>query len=568
MVSGREQLIGSTGVMLDDSDVEGWARVHSEQWRVRAQVPLKRGQEVRVTGPRRARPHRRPASSKGASRCSPCSRSGSCSLILLALVLTSFRVLREYERGVVFMLGRFWRVKGPGLVILIPIVQQMVRIDLRTVVFDVPPQDVITRDNVSVKVNAVVYFRVVDPEKAVIQVERYLEATSQLAQTTLRAVLGKHELDALLAERERLNLDIQKVLDSQTDAWGIKVSNVEIKHVDLNESMIRAIARQAEAERERRAKIIHAEGELQASEKLLQAAQMLARAPQAMQLRYLQTLGNIAGDKSTTIVFPLPMELLSMLQAERVILRIPGASIPRGALLPRAEARSDSARAPRRKDRRRNACSRPGSSPRSTAAPEARDGDRRRAVACGTSSDRVERALEIALEVRDVLDADRQPHEVVADAELRPLIRRNRGVRHDRRMLDQALDAAQALGEREELAALEEALRPGEVGRKVERDHAAEAAHLARGERVLRMRRQARIAHAQPPSGCASSHCASAQRIRAMPLHPQRERLQVRAARGSCRTDRRCRRRRSAGTRAARRPVPGAARRRRSPRRR
>jgi regulator of protease activity HflC (stomatin/prohibitin superfamily) len=235
-------------------------------------------------------------------------------LIVLAVVLTSFRVLREYERGVVFMLGRFWRVKGPGLVILIPIVQQMVRIDLRTVVFDVPPQDVITRDNVSVKVNAVVYFRVVDPEKAVIQVERYLEATSQLAQTTLRAVLGKHELDALLAERERLNLDIQKVLDSQTDAWGIKVSNVEIKHVDLNESMVRAIARQAEAERERRAKIIHAEGELQASEKLLQAAQMLAQAPQAMQLRYLQTLGNIAGDKSTTIVFPLPIELLSMIR--------------------------------------------------------------------------------------------------------------------------------------------------------------------------------------------------------------------------------------------------------------
>jgi regulator of protease activity HflC (stomatin/prohibitin superfamily) len=232
-------------------------------------------------------------------------------LILLVLVATSIRVLREYERGVVFMLGRFWKVKGPGLVILIPVVQQMVRVDLRTVVLDVPPQDVITRDNVSVKVNAVVYFRVVDAEKAIIQVVHYLDATSQLAQTTLRAVLGKHELDQLLAERERLNLDIQRVLDVQTDAWGIKVSNVEIKHVDLNETMIRAIARQAEAERERRAKIIHAEGELQASEKLLQAAQMLAQAPQAMQLRYLQTLGNIAGDKSTTIVFPLPMDLLS-----------------------------------------------------------------------------------------------------------------------------------------------------------------------------------------------------------------------------------------------------------------
>ena len=236
-------------------------------------------------------------------------------LILLVLVATSIRVLREYERGVVFMLGRFWKVKGPGLVILIPVVQQMVRVDLRTVVLDVPPQDVITRDNVSVKVNAVVYFRVVDAEKAIIQVVHYLDATSQLAQTTLRAVLGKHELDQLLAERERLNLDIQRVLDVQTDAWGIKVSNVEIKHVDLNETMIRAIARQAEAERERRAKIIHAEGELQASEKLLQAAQMLAQAPQAMQLRYLQTLGNIAGDKSTTIVFPVPMDLLSALRS-------------------------------------------------------------------------------------------------------------------------------------------------------------------------------------------------------------------------------------------------------------
>ena len=231
--------------------------------------------------------------------------------VILALVLTSFRVLREYERGVVFMLGRFWRVKGPGLVILIPIVQQMVRVDLRTVVFDVPPQDVITRDNVSVKVNAVVYFRVVDPEKAVIQVERFFEATSQLAQTTLRSVLGKHELDALLAEREKLNTDIQRVIDAQTDAWGVKVSTVEIKHVDINETMVRAIARQAEAERERRAKIIHAEGEMQAAETLLEAAQTLARSPQAMQLRYLQTLGNIATDKSNTIVFPLPMELLS-----------------------------------------------------------------------------------------------------------------------------------------------------------------------------------------------------------------------------------------------------------------
>ncbi len=238
---------------------------------------------------------------------------GGLIFLLVLLVVSAFRVLREYERGVVFMLGRFWRVKGPGLVLIIPAVQQMVRVDLRTVVLDVPPQDVISHDNVSVKVNAVVYFRVVDPERAIIQVANFLEATSQLAQTTLRAVLGKHELDEMLAEREKLNLDIQKVLDSQTDAWGIKVSNVEIKHVDINESMVRAIARQAEAERERRAKIIHAEGELQASEKLLEAAQMLARQPQAMQLRYLQTLTQIAGDKSSTIVFPLPIDIVSAL---------------------------------------------------------------------------------------------------------------------------------------------------------------------------------------------------------------------------------------------------------------
>jgi regulator of protease activity HflC (stomatin/prohibitin superfamily) len=238
---------------------------------------------------------------------------GGVVLILFLLFVSSFRVLREYQRAVVFMLGRFWKIKGPGLILIIPGVQQMVRVDLRTIVMDVPPQDVITRDNVSVKVNAVVYFRVVDPAKSVIQVEQFLQATSQLAQTTLRAILGKHALDELLSEREKLNLDIQRVLDTQTDAWGIKVSTVEIKQVDLNESMVRAIARQAEAERERRAKIIHAEGELQASEKLLQAAQMLAQQPQAMQLRYLQTLGNIAGDKSSTIVFPVPLELLATL---------------------------------------------------------------------------------------------------------------------------------------------------------------------------------------------------------------------------------------------------------------
>ncbi|OGB22693.1 MAG: hypothetical protein A3I66_12755 [Burkholderiales bacterium RIFCSPLOWO2_02_FULL_57_36] len=238
-------------------------------------------------------------------------------IAILVLVASSLRVLREYERGVVFLLGRFTGVKGPGLIIIIPGIQQMVRVDLRTVVFDVPTQDVISRDNVSVRVNAVVYFRVVDPEKSVIQVEQFFEATSQLAQTTLRSVLGKHELDEMLAEREKLNIDIQTALDAQTDTWGIKVSNVEIKHVDLDETMVRAIARQAEAERERRAKIIHAEGELQASEKLLQAAQMLAREPQALQLRYLQTLSNIAGDKSSTIVFPLPMELLNVLSSVR-----------------------------------------------------------------------------------------------------------------------------------------------------------------------------------------------------------------------------------------------------------
>ena len=238
---------------------------------------------------------------------------GGVFLLVVILIVASLRILREYERGVVFLLGRFWRVKGPGLIVIVPGIQQMVRVDLRTVVMDVPSQDVITRDNVSVKVNAVVYFRVMDPQKAIIQVANFLEATSQLAQTTLRAVLGKHELDELLAERDKLNLDIQKILDAQTDAWGIKVSNVEIKHVDIDVSMVRAIAQQAEAERTRRAKVIHAEGELQAAEKLLQAAQMLAQQPQAMQLRYLQTLGSIAGDKSSTIVFPVPMDLLASL---------------------------------------------------------------------------------------------------------------------------------------------------------------------------------------------------------------------------------------------------------------
>jgi regulator of protease activity HflC (stomatin/prohibitin superfamily) len=239
--------------------------------------------------------------------------------IVLAFVVmflvSAIRILREYERGVVFLLGRFWKVKGPGFIIIIPFIQQMVRVDLRTVVMDVPSQDVISRDNVSVHVNAVVYFRVIDPEKAIIQVENFYTATSQLAQTTLRSVLGKHELDEMLAERERLNIDIQNSLDAQTDAWGIKVSNVEIKHIDLDESMIRAIAKQAEAERVRRAKVIHAEGEMQASQKLLEAAQTLSKRSEAMQLRYLQTLTEIAGERSNTIVFPLPMDLVEKLTA-------------------------------------------------------------------------------------------------------------------------------------------------------------------------------------------------------------------------------------------------------------
>ncbi|MEJ2061423.1 MAG: slipin family protein [Gammaproteobacteria bacterium] len=231
-------------------------------------------------------------------------------VIVLGLLFLTFKIVPEYQRLVVFFLGRFQVVKGPGLRIIVPGIQQMVRVDLRVVTMDVPSQDVISRDNVTVRVNAVVYFRVVDPEKAIIQVEDYYSATSQLAQTTLRSVLGQHELDEMLAERERLNLDIQNILDSQTDAWGIKVANVEIKHVDLDESMVRAIARQAEAERERRAKVIHAEGEFQAAEKLLQASNIIAQNPQALQLRYLQTLNDIAGDKTSTVVFPVPLDMM------------------------------------------------------------------------------------------------------------------------------------------------------------------------------------------------------------------------------------------------------------------
>jgi regulator of protease activity HflC (stomatin/prohibitin superfamily) len=241
--------------------------------------------------------------------------SGILVVLVIILLASMFRVLREYERGVIFMLGRFQKVKGPGLIIVIPILQQMVRVDLRTLVMDVPTQDVISRDNVSVQVNAVIYFRVMDPERAIIQVENYLEATSQLSQTTLRSVLGQHELDDMLAERDRLNADIQVILDQQTEAWGVKVANVEIKHVDLNESMVRAIAKQAEAERERRAKVIHAMGEAEAAEKLSEAARILATEESAIQLRYLQTLVEIAGDRSSTIVFPLPVDIMKKFSA-------------------------------------------------------------------------------------------------------------------------------------------------------------------------------------------------------------------------------------------------------------
>ncbi|MFA5665243.1 slipin family protein [Castellaniella sp.] len=242
-------------------------------------------------------------------------------VFLFTVLLRLFRILREYERGVIFTLGRYGGTKGPGLIVVIPFLQQLVRVDTRVVTMDVEPQDVISRDNVSVRVNAVVYFRVVDPAKAIIQVEQYYEATSQLAQTTLRAVLGKHELDEMLTEREKLNTDVQAILDAQTDGWGIKVTNVEIKHIDLNETMIRAMARQAEAERERRAKVIHAEGELQASKALAEAATVLASEPSAMQLRYLDTLTQVAGDKSSTLVFPIPIDLLAgfMRQPETVL---------------------------------------------------------------------------------------------------------------------------------------------------------------------------------------------------------------------------------------------------------
>ncbi len=235
-------------------------------------------------------------------------------IVFLFIIIRSFRILWEFERGVIFMLGRFWKVKGPGLILVFPIIQKMIRVDLRVVVLDIPTQELITKDNVSLQVNAVLYFRVIDAQKAIVNVEDYFEATNQLAQTTLRSVLGQHELDAILGEREKLNDSLQKILDEQTEIWGIKVTNVEIKQVDLNESMIRAIAKQAEAERDRRAKVIHAEGELQASEKLLKAAQVLAKQPQTIILRYLQTLATIGEDNNTTVVFPLPLEMMPMLE--------------------------------------------------------------------------------------------------------------------------------------------------------------------------------------------------------------------------------------------------------------
>lgn len=239
-------------------------------------------------------------------------------LVLLVLFLVSaVKILKEYERGVIFLLGRFHKVKGPGVIIVIPGVQQMVKVSLRTIVMDVPPQDIITRDNVSVKVNAIIYFRVIEPEKAIIQVEDYLYATSQISQTTLRSILGQSQLDDLLAKREEINASLQQIIDLQTEPWGIKVSAVEVKNVDLPQDMVRAIAKEAEAERTRRAKIIHAEGEQQASKRLAEAAEVLSATPAAMQLRYLQTLTEIAGDKNSTTIFPIPIDLIEMFLKDR-----------------------------------------------------------------------------------------------------------------------------------------------------------------------------------------------------------------------------------------------------------
>lgn len=328
VVTGLDQMIGSTGEVDDWSGHEGHVLVGGERWRATAERSFSPGAKVKVVqvdglvvkveadpAPGRDDINRTPWLDVETDMILNGILVVALAALIIAFFATAIHILREYERGVVFTLGRFTRVAGPGFVILIPVIQKMVRVDLRIRVEDVPTQDVISHDNVSVQVNAVIYFRVVDAARAILQVEDFLQATSQLAQTTLRSVLGKHELDEMLAERDRLNNDIQEILDRQTDAWGVKVNNVEIKHVDLDTSMIRAIAKQAEAERVRRARIINAEGEQQAAEKLVEAAQMLGTAPQALQLRYLTALQDIAGDKSSTIVFPLPIDMLAAITA-------------------------------------------------------------------------------------------------------------------------------------------------------------------------------------------------------------------------------------------------------------
>ncbi|MGY4417297.1 regulator of protease activity HflC (stomatin/prohibitin superfamily)/membrane protein implicated in regulation of membrane protease activity [Bradyrhizobium sp. LB7.1] len=323
---GAQAMRGLAAEVLDWNEKEGHVFTHGERWQARGTDTFKPGERVGVGEVGGGRQYRRPDAGGPAS--GRCERGRSTLMFeysiyaVLALIVIMFltqavRILREYERGVIFTLGRFTGVKGPGLIILIPVVQQLVKVDLRVMVQVVPPQDVISRDNVSVKVNAVLYFRIVDPERAIIKVGDYMAATSQLAQTTLRSVLGKHELDEMLAERDRLSADIQEILDKQTDVWGIKVTGIEIKDVDLNETMVRAIAKQAEAERLRRAKVINAMGEQQAAEKLVEAGRILAQEPQAMQLRYFAALHDIAGERSSTVVFPLPIGLLDHLMPRR-----------------------------------------------------------------------------------------------------------------------------------------------------------------------------------------------------------------------------------------------------------
>ena len=314
VISGVEGLLRETAEAIEDFDTRGLVRVQGELWNAVSHEPVRAGQRLRIRKVDGLTVEVEPVRGLNVQENPPMLNSlPIVAMVVVALVVLAtqiFKVLNEYERGVIFTFGRFTGVKGPGLIILIPLVQRMVKVDLRTVVLDVPTQDVISRDNVSVKVNAVIYFRIVDPSKAIIQVANPFEATSQLAQTTLRSVLGQHELDEMLSQRDKLNVDIQKILDSSTDAWGIKVGNVEIKHVDLDETMIRAMAKQAEAERTRRAKIIHAEGEKQAAQQLVEAARTLGSEPKALQLRYLQTLSDLSSEKATTIVFPLPLDLI------------------------------------------------------------------------------------------------------------------------------------------------------------------------------------------------------------------------------------------------------------------